>query len=401
MKLHYQARTKAGQIQSGVIEASSKEAAIDTLRAHNLYVTALREVRPPLYAREIRFGKGVSKKEIVALSRQLSIMFKSEIPLVEIFQTLAKQTKNSRLREKILEIVEKIEGGAPLSKTFGLYPEIFSSFYVNMVKSGEASGKLSDVFLYLADHQEKEYNFHSKIKGAMIYPAFVVAVFAAVLIMLITFVLPQLSQFFEQTGGEMPLMTKIVMGSASFLKKWGWLLLLFFLSLAAFIVYYARTREGKIFFDKNLLKTPFLQNFLKKIYLARFALNLSTLLSGGLPVTQALEVTGDVVGNTVYKSLISEIVEGVKKGRPISSLLEKHPREIPPLFVQMVIVGEKTGRLNSALMNIVEFYQKDVDQTVDNLSKILEPIIILCLGLLVAGLMAAVIMPIYQVVTTY
>ena len=401
MRFNYQARTKAGQIQSGVVEASSKEAAVDTLRAHDLFVTTLAEVRPPLYSREIRFGKGVSKKEIVALSRQLSIMFKSEIPLVEIFQTLAKQTKNSRLREKILEIVEKIEGGAPLSRTFGFYPEIFNSFYVNMVKSGEASGKLSDVFLYLADHLEKEYNFQSKIKGAMIYPAFVLAVFVAVLIALVTFVLPQLSQFFEQSGTEMPLMTRIVIGTTNFLKKWGWLLILALLSLTGFIVYYVRTLEGKIFFDKNLLKTPFLQNFLKKIYLARFALNLSTLLSGGLAVTQALEVTAEIVGNTVYKSLISEIIEGVKKGRPISSLLEGHPQEIPPLFVQMVIVGEKTGRLNSALMNIVDFYQRDVDQTVDNLSKILEPIIILCLGLLVAGLMAAVIMPIYQVVTTY
>lgn len=401
MKFQYQARTKTGQIQSGIIEASSKERAIDTLRAHDLYATTLEEVRPPVYAREIRLFRGISQKEIVALSRQLSIMFKSEIPLVEIFQTLAKQTRNSWLAERIFEIVEKIEGGAPLSKTFSSYPEIFSSFYVNMVKSGEVSGKLSDVFLYLADHLEKEYNFQSKIKGAMIYPAFVLGVFVAVLIALVTFVLPQLSQFFEQSGTEMPLMTRMVMGTADFLKSWGWLLILAFISLTIFIVYYRRTQEGKIFFDRSSLKTPFISNFLKKIYLARFALNLSTLLSGGLPVAQALEVTGEIVGNTVYKSLISEIIEGVKKGRPISALLESHPEEIPPLFIQMVVVGEKTGRLSSSLMNIVDFYQKDVDGTVDNLSKILEPIIILCLGLLVAGLMAAVIMPIYQVVTTY
>jgi len=162
MKFNYQARTKTGEIQSGLIEAATREAAVDLLRSHHLFVTALEEVSPPFYAKRIKFLERIPKKEIVVFSRQMAIMFKSEIPLVEILNTLAKQIKNPLMREKVFEMVERVEGGTSLSKTFNLYPEIFSPFYVNMVRSGEVSGKLSEIFSYLADHLEREYDFNKK-----------------------------------------------------------------------------------------------------------------------------------------------------------------------------------------------------------------------------------------------
>ena len=177
MKFNYQARTKTGEIQSGVVEASSKEAAINVLKSYQLFVTAIEEIAVPFYAKKIKLFERISKKEIVTFSRQLAIMFKSEIPLIEILQTLAKQAENQALKEKIMGMVEKIEGGDPLSKTFSFYPQLFNPFYISMVKSGEASGKLSDVFLYLADHLEKEYNFNGKVRGALIIRFFCPALF--------------------------------------------------------------------------------------------------------------------------------------------------------------------------------------------------------------------------------
>jgi type IV pilus assembly protein PilC len=270
-----------------------------------------------------------------------------------------------------------------------------------MVRSGEVSGKLSEVFSYLADYLEREYHFSMKIMGALIYPAFVFFVFLLVGGAMIFFIMPQITQLITQTGVKAPLITQILFEVSSFLKKWGWILILLFLSLVIFIIFYLRTREGKIFFDKNLLKIPLLNSFLRKTYLSRLALNLSTLISGGLPIVQSLEITAEVVGNEVYKKIILETAEGVKRGEQISALLERYPREIPPLFIQMVAVGEKTGRLDSALTNIVDFYQKEVERGLDNFMRLLEPILIIVFGLLVGGLMAAVILPLYQIISGF
>jgi type IV pilus assembly protein PilC len=401
MKFNYQARTKTGEIQTGVVEASSKEAAANLLRTYNLYITILEEASLPFYARRMKLFERISKKEIVAFSRQLAIMFKSEIPVVEMLQTLAKQTQNPNLKEKILDMVEKIEGGTSLSKTFAFYPEIFTPFYVSIVRSGEISGKLSEIFSYLADYLEKEHHFYGKIRGAMTYPLFVLLVFLVILVAMIFFVIPQLTQVLTQAGGELPVLTKFLIGATAFLRKWFWLLILIFLFLIIFIFYYSRSKECKIFFDKNLLRVPLLGGFLKKIYLARLALNLSTLISGGLPIVQALETTAEVLGNETYKSIILETSEGVKRGEQISVFLQRYPKEITPLFVQMVIVGEKTGKLESALTNVVDFYQKEVDRTLDSLIGLLEPILIIVFGVLVGGLILSVILPLYKVVSGF
>lgn len=395
MRFNYQARTKTGEIQSGIVEASAKEGAFDILKARGVYVTALEEIVTPIYAKKLKIFEKIKNKEIVAFSRQLAIMFKSRVPLIETFQTLAKQTKNTSLREKIFRISEEMEGGTSLSSALSLYPKIFSPFYINMVKSGEASGKLTDVFLYLADYLEKEYNFRSKIKGAMIYPAFIIVVFLIVSSIIITFVIPQLTAVLKETGQQLPFITRIVMNLADWLKKWGWIFLLIFVFLIIFIYYYSKTETGKKFFDQTLLKIPILGSFLKKLYLSRFALNLSTLISGGLPIIQALEITGEVVGNNVYKNIILQAREGVRKGENISAILEQHQKYVSPLFYQMVVVGEKTGSLDSSLNNVVEFYEGDVDRALDQFIKLLEPILIVLLGGVVGGLMASVIMPIY------
>lgn len=397
MRFNYQARTKTGEIQTGIVEASGRETAFNVLKTHGLFVTALEETGTlPFYAKKLKFLERVTKKDIVLFSRQVSIMFKSNVPIVETFKAIAKQTRKSVFREKILKLSEEIEGGNSLSKTLSIYPKLFSPFYINMVKSGEASGKLSDVFIYLADYLEREQNFRSKIIGAMVYPIFVLIVFVAVVAIIMVYVIPQLTEVLEGTGQELPTITKVVVAMSNFLKEKWWLVLLITFGLIIALVQFARSKQGKIFFDNNLLRVPLLGNFLKKLCLARFALNLSTLISGGLPIAQALEITGEVVGNDRYKKIIFETMDGVKRGDPISSVLEQYPKLIFPLFYQMVTVGEKTGTLDSSLKNVVVFFQNDVDRGLDNFVRLLEPIFIVLLGGVVAGLMGAVLLPLYS-----
>jgi len=350
-----------------------------------------------IFFRKIKLFQRISSGEIVSFSRQLAIMFKSRIPIVEIFYTLAKQTKNPSLKEKIIEIAEDVEGGVSLSSTLVKHPKIFSQFYISMVKSGEVSGELSEVLDYLADHLERERDFHSKVIGAMIYPALVLIVVLVVIVAMTLFVIPQLGDMIKEMEAETPFITDLVLGFSDLLRKWG---IFFVAGVFILIVAFSRflkTREGKKIFAKFSLKVPIIGGFLQKLYLTRFAENLSTLISGGLPIAQALEITADIVGNDVYKTIILTTRDGVRRGETMSSILEKYPEDVPPLFTQMTLVGERAGQVSPALMNIVGFYRKDVERTLDNFVSFLEPLLIIFLGIVVAGLVASVLIPIYQV----
>jgi type IV pilus assembly protein PilC len=397
MKFNYQARNKKGETQTGVIEASSRDAAAQLLSRHDLYVTLLDEEKAtPVYSKRLTFLDRVSVRDIMLFSRQLSIMFQSRVSLVEALQVLGSQMKNASFKEKIFEISESVEGGTAFSQAIEKYPSLFSSFYVNMVKSGEASGTLSGVLDYLADHLEREYYLSSKIKGALVYPSFIVFVALAVLFLMMYFVIPNLSKVLESTGAELPGITKAVLWLAGFIRTWG-LLLLLLAGVGIFFVYrYAKTKEGKRFFSVLFLQTPSVKQFLQMIYLSRFAENLSTLIGGGLPIVQCLDITANIIGNDVYKDIIEEAREEVKRGGRISQVLQKYPSQFPPVFTQMVFVGEKSGTLDKSLMSVVRFYQKEVEGAVEQLLSVLEPALIVVLGLLVGGMMASVMLPLYN-----
>ena len=396
MKFNYQARTKEGEIKSGVVEASNREAAFTVLKSYGFFVTVLEEIEIPFYAQKVKFLERVTRKDVVVFSRQLSIMIKSKVPIVETLRTIAKQMRKLSFKEKILKVAEEVEGGSPLYKSFALFPKLFSVFYVNMVKSGEVSGKLSDVFKYLADYLEREENFQSKIKAAMVYPIFVVIVFVGVVAIIMVYVIPQLAEVLQSTGQELPFITVVVIAISDFLKNNLLVVFLILAGLIAGLIYFRRSKYGQDFFDRFFLRVPLMSGFLKKLYLSRFALNLSTLISGGLPIAQSLHITGEVVGNIVYKEIIEETKEGVKRGDTMSLILEKYPNFISPLFFQMIIAGERTGSIDESLLNVVEFYQQDVDRSLDSFVRLLEPIFIVVLGGVVAGLMGAVLMPLYS-----
>lgn len=396
MKFNYQSRDQKGKKQLGTIEASDQETALDFLQRQGLSVVSLsKSASIPFYAREIKLFQRISRKEIVLFSRQLSIMFRSQIPLLEILETLSFQTNNLKFKEIILKLKQEVESGATLSKALSQFPNPFSLFYVNMVRSGEASGKLSDSLSYLADHLEREYHLRSSIRGALIYPIFILFVLLLMGFFAAFFIMPDLVSVLKEGNGDLPLATSIVIGFTDFLKNKGWLILLFLVGLIVFIWQYKKTEKGEIFFDKFNLKLPLLNGFLKKIYLSRLAENLSTLIAGGLPIARALEISGRVVGNSIYRDIIFQTRDGVRKGENVSALLKKYPNFFSPMFIQMVVVGERTGRLDSALLNIVNFYQKEVDRSVDTFIKLLEPALILFLGVMVAIFAIAILLPLF------
>ena len=396
MKFNYQARTKSGEIQSGTIEASSKEAALSLLHKYDLYVTFIEKARALFWEKKIAIFERITSKEVVMFSRQLSIMFRSQVSLIEALQTLAEQTKNQNFKEKILKISQEVEGGAPFSKALALYPHIFSSFYVSIVKSGESSGNLSESLDYLAKHLEREYRLLSGVRGAMIYPIFIIVVMFIVLIAMVIFVFPHFTEILTQSQIELPLVTKIVLAFFEFLRKRGWILFLAIVGLAVFLWRYSKSPQGRKILDKFFLGLPLIRSFFKKIYLTRFAENLSTLISGGLPIVKSLEITGDIVENSVYQKIILKTKEEVKKGRTISSVLSGYPDTFSPLVVQMVLVGEKTGTLEKTLEDIATFYQQEIERGIDNLLSILEPVLIVFLGLVVGFVVMAVFIPMYQ-----
>ena len=399
MKFNYQARTKEGEIHAGQVDASSRETAATLLQKQGFYVTFLQEDISPIYAKKIRIFEGISRKDIVLFSRLLAIMFVSKVPMIESLKVLASQTKNIDLKEKILELSEEVEGGTPLSKALSMHPKIFSPFYIAMVKSGEISGKLSEVLNYLATHLEKEYALAAKTKGALIYPILILVVIFAVLGIMAFFVIPQLALVLEGGGTELPLITKVVIAGSDFLRNWWWVMAIvtFFTVLGGTRYYF--TANGRRFFDRATLGLPIFGPFLKMLYIARFAENLSTLISGGLPIAQALETTGDIIGNLSYKKIVFEARDEVRKGEPISSVLSKHQDLFSPVFVQMVLVGEKTGTMDTTLTSIVKFYQDEMDRSIDGILDILEPALIVFLGVIVGGIMLSVLLPLYKMIS--
>jgi len=398
MKFNYQARTSGGEIRVGSVEASSKDGALILLQKNGLFITFLEEnSKQPAYAKNIRLFERISKKDIVMLSRQLSVMFRSKIPMIEALNTLEKQTSKGLLKEKLQGIVKEVEGGKPLSEAMSKYPKVFSTFYIWMVKAGESSGKLSESFDYLSKHLENDYEFNEKLKGAMAYPMLIIFIIVLVLLLVIFFVVPQMTSVLEGFGeAQLPFATRMIIALPKVLMRWGWIFLVLVFGGLIFGRKYYKTKEGKKNLDKIFLKFIIIGPFLKLIYLARFAENFSTLISAGLPISQSLEIVGNIVNNQTFKDVVFDTREGVRKGETISSVLEQSPKLFPPIFTQMVAIGEKTGNLDEILAEMAEFYQKETDRGVTNLLKVLEPILIIFLGGVVGGMIAAILLPMYQ-----
>lgn len=396
MRFVYEARTPEGEIQSGTVEAPSHDAAVKTLERYNLIIVGLEEEKGGLnFKKEIKFLARVKHQEIVVFSRQLAVLFEAQVPLLDALHTLAEQTPNPKFKDTLNGIAEEVDAGTPFSQALEKYPKLFSKFYVSVVRAGEASGRLNEVLNYLADHEEKAYDLTRKVRGALIYPAFIVASLIIVGAVMLIFVVPQITSIFEESDAELPFLTVVVISLSDFAKAFWWLIIILLAAAGFGLARFFKTPAGALVRDTLLLKIPILKNLFQKVYLTRLAENLSTLIRGGIPIIQALTITGDVVGNLVYRRTIEEATAEVRKGGSISGVL-KNNKYIPSLVTQMVLVGENTGRLDSILATIASFYQKDVDNMVSNLAALIQPILILVLGGAAGLLVAAILLPIYN-----
>jgi len=398
MEFKYTVRTREGQIQKGAIEASSREEAINALHRHNLIVLELSQTSGgEIFSRQITLFKRVKPKEMVVFSRQLSTLFSAKISLLESLRALAKQTENKYFGQILFEVASEVEAGSLLSKAMAKYPKIFSAFFINMVHSGEVSGGLDRSLNYLADYLEKQYYLNSKIKGAMFYPGFILGAFVIIGVLMMILVVPQLTSFLAETGQELPLPTRLLIGASNLIRYWGWLILLFLIALVSGAVFLVnKSPVARYWFDNLKLKAPIFNKIFQVLYLARLTDNLSILIQGGLSILQALQITGDVVGNAVYKKIILEAKENVRIGNTISACFGKY-KEMPPMIIQMVATGEKTGTLDEILKKLSVFYTKEVDTMVGTLSQLIEPVLIVILGIGVAILVAAILIPIYNI----
>lgn len=399
----YKARTEKGEPKEGAIEASSEEAVLNILQETNLVITSLKKVGSgagfDIQNIKIPWAKSVRQKDVVVFSRQLSTLFEAKIPVVHALRTLADEATRSTLQEVTLEITNDVAGGMALSQAMSKHPDIFTNFYVNLVRSGEESGKLEEVFTYLADHLERSYYLTSKARNAMMYPALILTTFIVVLMVMLVVVMPRLFSIFEETGQQLPFFTKLIIALSNFLRAWGIFIFALFIAGGVTLWRWALTPQGKEFVDRMQLKIPIIGGLYRKLYMARFADNLRTLIVGGIPILRALGITGDVVGNTVFQKAVKDAIESVRGGNTISAAFEK-TIEIPPLVTQMIKIGETTGKLDFILSSIAKFYQREVDSMVDNLMTLIEPILIVILGGGVALLVAAVLVPLYNLVGT-
>ncbi len=395
----YKARTKTGETRSGIIETSSQEAALDALHRNDLTVIAI-HAQAEKSLLEISLGGRIKQKDVVILSRQLATLFEAQIPIIQALQTLPSDTSKPKLRLALAAIIDDINGGLALSQAFAKHPEIFSSFYVNLVRAAEESGKLQEVFLYLADHLERSYYLTTKARNAMIYPVFVFCTFIIVMILMLTIIMPRLTAIFEQSNVPIPFYTKAIIALSLFLRQWGVILLIALVGGVIAAWRWIGTPKGRKFADELQLKIPIFGELYQKLYMTRFADNLRTLLVGGIPIIRSLTITSDVVGNVVFQEVIQNAVESVKGGNTISAALARSP-DVPILVTQMIRIGESSGRLDFILGSIARFYQKEVDSLVENLVALIEPIMIVLLGVGVGILVASVLVPIYNLIGSF
>lgn len=400
MKYKYKARDNQGVLQKGIVEAGSSRTAKEVLLRNGLTLVELAEVKEiPVISSIMRAWESVKPREFVIFSRQLAVLIDSKVPLLNALNSIANQTENRFFALKLNSVIVDIDGGSSLSDAMSKHPDVFTKLYVNMIRAGESSGTLQKSLNDLADNVEKNYELTAKLRGALYYPGFILSAMFAVGFLMMSFVMPKLLEILKEAQVTLPLQTRILIAVSDFFAVYWWAVAIGMIGVIIAFIYYIKTDEGKREYDYWILKIPIVKAMLHNVYIARFSENLSTLIQSGLPITTALMITSDVVGNEVYRAIILESANQIKKGGAIAETLNQY-EEIPPVVVQMVRVGEHTGRIDYTLSKITDFYTKETDRMVKNFSSLIEPVLMVILAIGVGILVSAVLLPIYQVATS-
>ena len=393
----WKGRTSAGQTQEGVLLADSRDAAAAVLRRQRIQVINLRE-----RGREIkllpRMPTKVSRKRIAIFTRQFSVMLDAGLPLVQCLEILGSQEENRTFAAIINEVRSDVESGASIADAMRKHPKAFDNLYVNMVAAGEAGGILDVILQRLSIYIEKAVKLNSQVKSALIYPVAVIVIAAGVVFIILWKVIPVFAQLFAGLGGEMPLLTRIVIAASNFIGRY--FIFIFALLFAGFIALqrYHKTYRGRRVIDGAMLKLPIIGMLLRKIAVARFCRTLATLTSSGVPILDGLEITAKTSGNAIIEDAVMAVRKSVEEGKTISEPLAD-TKVFPAMVVQMINVGEQTGALDQMLSKIADFYEDEVDTAVNGLMKLIEPLMITVLGAVIGTIVAAMYLPLYSILS--
>ncbi len=394
----WKGRTLAGETQSGELSVETQAEALTQLRRKRIIPQFVREKPKSLSLKlALSAGGSVSTRDLAIFTRQFATMITAGLPLVQCLDILAQQSDSAALRKIINDVRTDVESGTTLAEALGKHPKVFDNLFVNMVEAGEAGGVLDDILLRLATYIEKAEALRRKVKAAMTYPTVVLVVAVGTTTFMLLFIIPTFAKIFKDFGGELPLPTAIVMTMSEFLRSYWYLL---FAGVAGLMVAFNRfnaTDKGEMIVDTIKLRMPILGDLLKKAAIARFTRTLGTLISSGVPILTGLEITARTAGNRVIQEAVLATRASIREGQTIAAPL-KQSSVFPPMVVQMIAVGEETGALDEMLNKIATFYDDEVNTAVDTLTSIIEPVMIVVMGLLVGGMVVAMYMPMFKLI---
>jgi type IV pilus assembly protein PilC len=394
----YKARNFDGKVVANEAEGDSKEAVIGRLRERGYFVTSITEKRTGSVLPFFGMGK-VATKEVAIFAQMFSVMIGSGVPLVRCLSIMQAQLENPAFAKIIGTIRGDVEGGATFSAALAKHPQAFDTLFVNLVKAGEAGGILDKILNRLAEYLEKAEDLKQKVKGALTYPVVILSIAFVVVLALIMFVLPQFKSIFESMNVELPAVTQMLLSLSDIMQEYWMIIIPSLLLVPISVVQFFKSSQGKRVLDTNILRMPVLGMMMRKVAVARFTRTLGTMIASGVPILQALEVTAATAGNIVIKEAVDKTRASIREGESIADPL-KTSGVFPPMVVQMIAVGEETGELDKMLMKIANFYDTEVDNAVKGLTSVIEPIVIVFMGLIIGGIVLAVFMPMLKLVNS-
>lgn len=391
----YKAISPQGAVSRGVVESPNLAAASEVLEEKNLVVLQLRQttkVRASVSGFSLGF---IKQKDIVMLARQMSVMIAATVPIVPALRILSAQTEQPKLKAVTREMADDVDGGLQISQAFAKHPRYFSRFFVAMIRSGETSGRLDEVLNYLADQMEKDYDLTSRIRGAMVYPAFIIVSLIAVAIIMMIFVIPKMSGLLLESGAQLPLQTRVLIGTSNFIATYWWALAIVVVGILIVLRLWVQSKSGRVAWDQILLRLPVFGLITQKIIIVRMCRSLSTLIRGGVSISAALEITSEVVDNAAFRDILTKTIKEVQDGNSITTVMMQS-KIVPRIVAEMMSIGEKSGKIDEILERLSAFYDREVSALVASLTSLIEPIIMVVMGVGVAFMVMAVLMPMFQ-----
>lgn len=398
MKFNFKAKTHTGEYKEGIINASSKESAVAIIQKNNLLPISVREEsqKSDLAKIFLKYCERVTEKELVIFFRQLAILIEARVPIVVSLLAIKDQTSNAYFMKLIQEMIDNIEDGMPFSSAMEKHKDTFSNLSINIIRAGETSGNLKKSIDYVAGNIERNYTLTARVKSALIYPGLVLTVFFIIGFLTISFIIPNLTAIIKELNADVPWYTQIVITIADFMKVYWWAVAAIIFAFVLSVYYYLNTEKGKREWDQIKLNLPIVGLIFRYIYITRFAENLAVLLIGGIPIIRALTIVSSVVDNVVFEAIFLKAAEEVKKGGNMSAVFRRSPL-IPPMVAQMVKIGEDSGQIDSVLGHIAKFYDQETETMTKNLSTLLEPVLMIFIGVAVGFMAFAILMPIYNI----